>query len=160
MRSRWSISLGTVAVATTVLIVSLVSLSPASPALRIHVIEHATTDTVIDTDGSGDDSTGDLLTFNNEVFDETNSDVVATSHGDCIRVEVGVSWECRWVTIFEPVGDVRGGSIAVEGPFYDSEDSVLAVTGGTGIYKSAQGAMRLHARSGAEFDFVFKLTNV
>lgn len=33
----------------------------------------------------------------------------------------------------------------VEGPFYDSADSYLAVTGGTGMYGGARGEMLLHA---------------
>ena len=53
-----------------------------SEPMRIHVIEHATTDTVVDTDGDGADSTGDLLTFDNSVFDAANSERVGRSHGD------------------------------------------------------------------------------
>jgi hypothetical protein len=30
--------------------------------MRIHVVEHASTDTAVDTDGDGADPTGDLLT--------------------------------------------------------------------------------------------------
>jgi len=140
-------------VSATALVVSWVSISVAGPnTLRIAVIEHATTDTVIDLTTNGD-STGDLLTFHNEVFDEDNETVVGTSHGDCVRIEVGVSWQCRWTTSLEV------GSITVEGPFFDSSPSVLAITGGTGEFKAARGAMRLVARNdaGTEFDFVFRV---
>jgi hypothetical protein len=140
-------------VSATALVVSWVSISVAGPnTLRIAVIEHATTDTVVDLTANGD-STGDLLTFNNEVFDEDNETVVGTSHGDCIRIEVGVSWQCRWTTSLEV------GSITVEGPFFDSSPSVLAITGGTGEFKAARGAMRLVARNdaGTEFDFIFRV---
>jgi allene oxide cyclase len=140
-------------VSATALVVSWVSISVAGPnTLRIAVIEHATTDTVVDLTANGD-STGDLLTFNNEVFDEDNETVVGTSHGDCIRIEVGVSWQCRWTTFLEV------GSITVEGPFFDSSPSVLAITGGTGEFKAARGAMRLVARNdaGTEFDFIFRV---
>jgi hypothetical protein len=140
-------------VSATALVVSLVSVSVAGPnTLRIAVIEHATTDTVVDLTANGD-STGDLLTFHNEVFAEDNETVVGTSHGDCIRVEVGVSWQCRWTTSLEV------GSITVEGPFFDSAPSVLAITGGTGEFKAARGAMRLVARNdaGTEFDFIFRV---
>jgi hypothetical protein len=41
------------------------------------------------------DSMGDLLTFHNELFDETHTDVVGTDQGECVMIEVGVSWECR-----------------------------------------------------------------
>jgi hypothetical protein len=57
---------------------------------RLVVVERATTDTVVDLTTNGD-STGDLLTFHNELFDETDTDVVGTDQGDCVRIEVGVS---------------------------------------------------------------------
>lgn len=139
--------------AATAIVVSLVSVSVAGPNVtRIHLIEHATTDTVVDLTANGD-STGDLLTFHNAVFDESNQQSVATSHGECVRVEVGVSWECRWVTTLD------GGSISVERPSFDGAPSVLAITGGTGIYRSARGSMRLVARdaAGTEYDFIFRV---
>ena len=77
----------------------------------------------------------------------------ARKKGDCVRIEVGVSWECSWVTTFST------GSITVEGPFLDGGPSVLAVTGGTGAYREARGSMRLvvHNESGTEFEFIFRL---
>jgi hypothetical protein len=143
--------------AASAIVVSLVSVSAAGPNVtRIHLIEHATTDTVVDLTANGD-STGDLLTFHNTVFDADNQNAVGTSHGDCIRVEVAVSWECRWVTKLD-----EGGSITVEGPFFDAGPSVLAISGGTGIYRSARGSMRLVARdaAGTEFDFIFRVLTV
>lgn len=121
--------------------------------LRVHVIEHATTDTPVDLTTNGD-STGDLLTFHNEIFDENNQTVVGSDQGECVRIEVGVSWECRWVTTLEV------GSITVEGPFFDAANSALAVTGGTGQFRGARGSMRLVARGdplGSEYDFIFRL---
>lgn len=153
MRARWRMLLAASLVAATAIAVSIVSVSAAgSRVTRIHVIEHATTDTVVDLTANGD-STGDLLTFHNEVFDGTNQVVVGTSHGDCVRIEVGVSWQCRWTTAFED------GSITVEGPFYDVTPSVLAITGGTGAYRGARGSMRLkvHDDLGTEFDFIFRV---
>jgi hypothetical protein len=140
-------------VSAAALVVSLVSVSAAGPnVLRIAVIEHATTDTVVDLTANGD-STGDLLTFHNEVFDEDNETVVGTSHGDCVRIVVGVSWQCRWTTSLEV------GSITVEGPFFDEGPSVLAITGGTGEFRAARGSMRLVAldEAGTEFSFVFRV---
>jgi len=140
-------------VCATALVISMVSVSVAGPNIvRIAVIEHATTDTVIDLTANGD-STGDLLTFHNEVFDEDNVTVIGTSHGECIRIEVGVSWQCRWTTSLEV------GAITVEGPFFDASPSVLAITGGTGEFRAARGSMRLVARDelGAEYDFVFRV---
>jgi allene oxide cyclase len=45
----------------------------------------------------------------------------------------------------------------VQGPFYDTEDSELAITGGTGEYENASGTMSLHARNdkGTEYDFTY-----
>ena len=124
----------------------------AQHGATIHVIEHATTDSVIDT-GLPGDTTGDLLTFHNAVFNATNAKRVGRDQGDCIRIAPSRgSWECRWVT------RVSGGSITVEGAFFDTRNSVLAVTGGTGIYRNARGTMDLQARNGgAEFDFIFNL---
>jgi hypothetical protein len=153
MGGKFRAGVAAVAISGLVLAVSLVSVSVAgSNVLRIHVIEHATTDTVVDLTTNGD-STGDLLTFHNEVFDEGNQTVIGESHGDCIRIVVGVSWECRWVTTLEV------GSLTVEGPFFDASPSVLAITGGTGEFRGARGSMRLVAHNEAvtEFDFIFRV---
>ncbi len=118
----------------------------------VHVIEHATTDTVIDTGGAGDTS-GDLLTFHNDVYDATDTSVAGRDQGDCIRIDPAKgTWECRWTTRIE------SGSLTVEGPFSDFRNTTLAVTGGTGIYADARGEMDLRYRNGGtEFDFVFRL---
>jgi len=153
MRGRWVSLVAAGLIAASAIAISIVSVSAAgSKVTRIHVIEHATTDTVVDLTANGD-SSGDLLTFHNDVYDETNSEVVGTSHGDCVRIEVGVSWECRWVNTFED------GSITVEGPFLDAGPSALAITGGTGEFRGARGSMRLVARddAGTEFDFIFRI---
>lgn len=153
MRTKFRVYAAAATISALALVLSYVSVSSAAPGItRIHVIEHATTDTVVDLTANGD-STGDLLTFHNELFDETNSDVVGSNQGECVRIEVGVSWECRWVNFLE------GGSIAVEGPFFDARPSALAITGGTGVYRGARGSMRLVARDdiGSEFDFIFRI---
>jgi allene oxide cyclase len=94
-------------------------------------------------------------TFHNELFDESNDDLVGTDQGECVRIEVGVSWECRWINVLED------GSIAVEGPFFDAGPSALAITGGTGAYRGARGSMRQVARNdaGTEFDFIFRIVS-
>jgi hypothetical protein len=46
----------------------------------------------------------------------------------------------------------------VEGPFYDTEDSTLAIIGGTGDYAGASGQMQLKAREGGtEYEFTYEL---
>jgi allene oxide cyclase-like protein len=118
----------------------------------IHVIEHATTDAV--TNGSAtEDLAGNVLTFANDVFDAADRRKVGTDQGYCIRIVVGKTWECNWTTF------LPGGQITVEGPFSDTGNTVLAITGGTGSYKNARGVMELdyHNPAGTEFDFVFHL---
>jgi len=153
MRGKLGLALGVGAASALVLVVSLVSVSVAGPNVsRLAVVEHATTDTVVDLTTNGD-STGDLLTFHNELFDAGNENVVGTDQGECVRIEVGVSWECRWINFLE------GGSITVEGPLFDEGPSAMAITGGTGVYRGARGSMRLVSRdaAGTEFDFVFRI---
>jgi allene oxide cyclase len=130
---------------------SVAGSSGGGSSKTIHVIEHADTDTTVDVGKKGD-STGDILTFHNKVFDKQNKMSVGKDLGRCIRVEAGHSYECAWTTT------LQDGQITVDGPFYDNHDSVLAITGGTGAYRRAQGEMLLRSRKGgSEFDFVFQL---
>ncbi len=117
------------------------------------VVERAESDTVVDLGASGD-SIGDLLAFGNPIFNATNTKQIGRDEGSCVRTNPGLAWECTWTTI------VPGGSLTVEGPFYDDlHDSALAITGGTGGYRNARGEMTLHARNaqGTAFDFVFRI---
>ena len=121
---------------------------------RVHVIEHATSDTEIDTDGSGgtSDSEGDLLTFHNKVYDATNTNVVGRDLGECILVVPGSAYDCIWTTF------LPGGQIRVAGLFSFTRDSTLAITGGTGRFANARGSMDLKSRAGGtEFDFIFNV---
>jgi allene oxide cyclase len=118
----------------------------------IHVIEHATTDSISNQGGGPGDAVGNILTFSNDVFDQNDSTRVGSDQGYCVRLIVGESWECNWTTF------LAKGQITVEGPFYDTRDSVLAVTGGTGDYANVRGSMELNSRSGGtEYDFIFHL---
>jgi hypothetical protein len=122
-----------------------------APGQTIHVIEHAHTDTLADVDPAGD-STGDVLTFHNPVFNVADSQQVGRDQGYCIRIKASStgSWECNWTTFLE------NGHITVEGPFFDTKDSKLAITGGTGAYRDARGVMELKSRAGGtKFDFIF-----
>jgi allene oxide cyclase len=121
-------------------------------AQKIQLIEHADTDVTLDLGVHGD-SVGDVLTFANPVFDAANKTRVGSDQGYCVRVIVGKSWECVWTLL------LANGSITVEGPFYDAGDSLLAVTGGTGKYVGAKGAMKLHPRDakGTSYDFTYEL---
>jgi hypothetical protein len=124
----------------------------AAEMLELKVVERATTDVVTDTGEEGD-TVGDLLTFANAVFDEANEEEIGSDNGWCIRTAVGKAWECFWTLT------LADGQITVAGPFLDSGDSVLTVTGGTGAYAGMSGEMTLHARNpeGSEYDFGYKL---
>jgi allene oxide cyclase len=121
----------------------------------IAVVEHADTD-VLQHIGpaSEDDSIGDVLGFANDLYDSDNTEKVGTDNGMCIRTAPGKAFECIWTASLE------GGQITVEGPFYDADDSTMAITGGTGDYQGAGGEMTLHARNnaGTEYDFTYQVT--
>jgi hypothetical protein len=116
------------------------------------MVEHATTDAVTDT-GTAGDSAGDILTFANEVFDADDKDKIGTDQGICFRTVPGKAWECCWTLTLEK------GQLTVEGPFFDSGDSVLAVTGGTGEFAGALGEMALSARGtgGKAYNFTYRI---
>ena len=46
----------------------------------------------------------------------------------------------------------------MEGPFYDTKDNVIAITGGKGMFNNARGTMELKARKGGkEYAFIFNV---
>jgi hypothetical protein len=110
--------------------------SAITSPVTITVVEHATTDKVIDVGKKGD-STGDILTFHNDLYDETDTTQVGTDQGQCTRMSPKKgTWECWWTVTLE------GGQITIEGPYLDETNTVLAaVTGGTGVYENARGSM-------------------
>ncbi|MEA2145837.1 MAG: hypothetical protein QOG59_1424 [Solirubrobacteraceae bacterium] len=124
-----------------------------SSGVTIHVIEHAITDA--EAPGvNGPDVKGNPLTFVNPVYNPANTKKVGHDEGFCTRLSVkpGI-WECLWTTF------LKGGQITVQGPFYDTKNSVLSITGGTGAYRSSRGEMNLVSRNGGkEYDFIFHLS--
>jgi len=130
----------------------LLACGSSASAETLKLVERATTDTVTDLGATGD-SAGDLLTFANEIYDESNATAVGSNNGWCIRTVVGKAWECFWTL------NLADGQITVQGPFLDAGDSVLAITGGTGKYAGVRGDMNLHARDakGSEYDFAYNL---
>ena len=125
---------------------------PALAAEQIVVVERPVDETTVDLGAKGD-SVGDLLVFANKVYDAANKTQLGTDNGYCVRTVVGKSWECFWTLT------LKGGQITVEGPFMDSGDSLLAVTGGTGKYACARGSMKLHPRDPTPtgYDFTYDL---
>jgi allene oxide cyclase len=117
----------------------------------IHVVEHAITDT--EQPAGSPDAAGHILTFTNPVYNAANTKQVGRDEGFCTRLDVkrGI-WECLWTTF------LKGGQITVQGPYYDTRNSVLSITGGTGAYRRSRGQMILRSRNGGkEYDFIFQL---
>jgi len=131
----------------------LIAAGPVSAAPQeLTMVARATTDAVTDTGAAGD-SAGDILTFSNEVFDADDKNKIGTDQGICFRTVPGKAWECFWTLSLEK------GQLTVEGPFYDSGDSVLAVTGGTGEFAGALGEMALSAigTDGKAYNFTYRI---
>ncbi len=148
------IAAATAALALTALVAAAPTYARTARAAgtTVHVIEHAKTDTEAPGVG-GKDVKGNILTFNNPVFDTANKHQVGHDEGFCVRLQVKLGiWECLWTTF------LKGGQITVQGPYYDTHNSELSITGGTGAYKGARGQMDLKSRNGgAEYDFIFHL---
>jgi len=135
----------------------------AKANVNIHVVEHAVTDTVGDADNGtpSPDGLGNVLAFHNQVFDAADKKVVGVDNGQCTRTITSTTstsndgvWECFWTVI------LPAGQITVEGPYNDNgTDTMLAITGGTGVYQEARGQMRLHVHSNSplEYDFFYQV---
>jgi allene oxide cyclase len=153
MRKR-PILAGVAVLAVVACAVAAVAVAASRPQLTgprtINVVEHPINEHVVDL-GAGGDSAGDLLAFANPVFNAANTTRVGRDQGSCIRVIKGRSWQCSWTTF------LPNGSITVEGPFFDTADSNLAITGGTGMFRNARGQMHLHTRADGNFLFSFYL---
>jgi hypothetical protein len=151
--TRWAatVTAATAALAITPAIAAAPAFAKTAHAAgkTVHVVEHAITDTEI-----GKDAKGAILTFNNPVFDTADKTQVGHDEGFCVRLQVKLGiWECLWTTF------LKGGQITVQGPYYDTHNSELSITGGTGAYRNARGQMDLKSRNGGkEYDFIFHLS--
>jgi allene oxide cyclase len=140
------------AVVLTVWAVGAGARGSAANGTTVHVVEHAVTDAV--SNGTKADSLGNVLTFANPVYDSADTSKVGSDNGFCVRTAKGKAWECLWTTF------LAGGQITVEGPFSDTGNTKLAITGGTGAYANSRGWMELnyHNKKGTKYDFVFHLS--
>ncbi len=122
-------------------------------ATTVQVVERASTNATPVHGGTAPDNVGDILTFNNPIYDAANKARNGSDQGFCIRVVVGKAYECHFTVM------LGNGQLVVDGPFYDDADSMMAVVGGTGAYAGARGEMKLHARDahGSAYDFGFDL---
>jgi hypothetical protein len=128
--------------------------SAAEPARkRIDVVERAGNEAISVHAGSGEDNVGDVLTFANDVFDAADKVKIGSNHGYCVRILVGKLWDCQ-VTLV-----LANGLITGSGPYLDTADSMLAVTGGAGAYSGARGEIRLHTRDaqGSAYEWSYRL---
>jgi hypothetical protein len=139
-----------VAIAAVAVLAGSGSSARAADEERFTAVERATSDQIVDL-GTPGDSVGDMLVFANILYDKSNSAPIGKNSGWCIRTIVGQAWECTWTATFEK------GQIVTQGPFYDQGESVLAITGGTGTYKTSRGELRLYPRNAemTEFDFAY-----
>jgi len=145
-------------VVATLVLLATIAFGATTAAPRLHqgrtitVIEHPTTDKVVDT-GAPDDSPGDLLTFRNKLYNAGDTTIIGRDQGGCTRISPALgTWQCAWTNVLE------GGQIEVSGPFSDGHNTVLAVTGGTGRFQNVRGEMELKAiAGGTKFAFVFHL---
>jgi len=118
------------------LFAGVLALAPlaASAAERLHLIEHAVNENTVHVGaGAKGDSLGDMIVFANPVNNATDKTQAGTDNGYCVRVVVGKSWECFWTL------KLKDGMITIEGPFYDTGDSVFVITGGTASMPARRG---------------------
>ena len=119
---------------------------------EITVLEHATHDKIVDIGKKGD-STGDIFTYHNDLYDETDTTKVGGDNGMCVRESPKLgTWECWWTTT------LADGQITAEGPYTDSGTSwTYAVTGGTGLYENVRGSMVETINAAGEYVLAYSL---
>jgi allene oxide cyclase-like protein len=101
----------------------------------IEVTERTTAVEFIDV-GPADDSLGDYVVIASELFNPAN-ERIGTSHEVCVRVVVGQLRQCNLTYFFAE------GFLTLQGPYRDDGTGTFAITGGTGIYRTARGYMEL-----------------
>jgi len=143
----------TVALGAVALILAVPAFAAPAHVTRLDVVERAETDTISVHGGSAADNVGDVLTFNNPIYDAGNTRKIGSDQGYCVRLVVGKTMECHWTLL------LATGQIMVDGPVNDGPDTLLAVTGGTGAYRGATGEILIHARDAkaTAYDFHYRL---
>jgi hypothetical protein len=101
--------------------------------VRLVFIEKSTAGTFVDVDKSGAAPTvGDVFVFQADLFDAATNAKVGTVEGHCMVITASLS-DC------DASGILAGGQIRVSGATTEAKVNVLAVTGGTGIYRNVSG---------------------
>ena len=103
--------------------------------VKLTFIEKSTAGTFVDVDKSGGPSVGDEFVFQSDLFDPVTNAKLGTVEGHCMLItESGDINDC------EASGILEGGQIRVAGGGPSEADvTVLAVVGGTGIYRNVSG---------------------
>jgi allene oxide cyclase len=113
--------------------------TPAFAAQHFQVLD--TDETLITDVGPKGDSPGDIMTFKGVITDIGAKKRVGSEQGFCLRIDPATKiWECSFTVL------LSDGMISVQGPFADSGDSHMIVTGGTGAYSGAKGTLLVHLR--------------
>jgi hypothetical protein len=135
-----------------VAVVGVLGLQAAHAGAAVAVVERVVTEETIARKANVD-SRGDLLVFQNPIYDSQNAKQIGNDNGYCVRTVPGKSYECTWTL------SLSDGTIVAAGTYNDGVDSVLAITGGTGKYSGARGHLKLHARDAkaSAYDFVYEL---
>jgi allene oxide cyclase len=105
----------------------------------LHIVERPLTDAIFHVSSKAD-AVGDIMAFANPVYDSANAHRIGTAQGSCVRVLVGESWECAFTIV------IANDRITLQGSYNDAGDSVFVVTGGSGRYLGAKGAMKVRLR--------------
>jgi hypothetical protein len=104
---------------------------------RLVFIEKSTAGTFVDVDKSGSDPTvGDVFVFQSDLLDAATNAKVGTVEGHCTIITESLS-DC------DASGILAGGQIRVSGASTDADVNMLAVTGGTGIYRNVSGQITI-----------------
>jgi hypothetical protein len=105
--------------------------------VRLVLIEKSTGGTFVDVDKSGSAPTaGDVFIFQSDLFDAATNAKVGTVEGHCMVITASLS-DC------DASGILAGGQIRVAGASPDAKVTVLAVTGGTGVYRNVSGQITI-----------------
>lgn len=89
---------------------------------------------------------GDVVPYTNKVFDASGKRYLGLSAGVCFCIENarGAKAGDRYETTYTHyLGDY--GQLSAMGPYFTTSDSEMVVTGGTGIFRGAQGIVKLHS---------------
>ena len=104
--------------------------------VRMTFTEKNTAGTFVDVDQSHGQSVGDVFVFQSDLLDPTTHAKVGTVEGHCMLITASGD-----VSDCDTSGILAGGQIRVSGESTNGDTNVLAVTGGTGIYRNVRGQL-------------------